>query len=209
MISSIVQNVTLPLNYYFNFIFFNILHKQLTSKYDSKMSNNFTAMVHAIGSTILAGRYITNKTSENYNTLTSYSSAYFLYDMLFILKYWHGRSLDYAYVYHHFASLYLMHQDPLKYYGGHILFFGELSNIPSYFVYYYQKQKNKESLVKKLKWAQFILYSGIRIPIMTKILNDAYENSKQEGGSILPFLIGAPVYLMGLIWTKKLFNKLI
>ena len=84
-----------------------------------------------------------------------------------------------------------MHQDPLKYYGGHILFFGELSNIPSYFVYYYQKQKNKESLVRKLKWAQFILYSGIRIPIMTKILNDAYENSKQEGGSILPFLIGA------------------
>ena len=56
---------------------------------------------------------------------------------------------------------------------------------------------------------QFILYSGIRIPIMTKILNDAYENSKQKEGSILPFLIGAPVYLMGLIWTKKLFNKLI
>jgi len=209
MITSIVQYVTLPLNYYFNFIFFNILHKQLTSKYDSKMSNNFTAMVHAIGSTILAGRYITNKTSENYNTLTSYSSAYFLYDMLFILKYWKAKNLEYAYLYHHMASLFLMHQDPLKYYGGHILFFGELSNIPSYLVYYFQKQQNKESLVRKLKWAQFILYSGIRIPIMTKILNDAYENSKQKEGSILPFLIGAPVYLMGLVWTKKLFNKLI
>ena len=43
---------------------------------------------------------------------------------------------------------------------------------------------------------------------MTKILNDAYTTSKEENGSILPFLVGAPVYLMGLIWTKKLFNKL-
>ena len=47
MISSIVKNLTLPLNYYFNFIFFNILHKNLTNKFDYKMSNNFTAMVHA------------------------------------------------------------------------------------------------------------------------------------------------------------------
>lgn len=208
MISSIVKNLTLPLNYYFNFIFFNILHKNLTNKFDYKMSNNFTAMVHAVGSTILAARYISNKTDTNYNILTSYSSAYFLYDMLFILKYWKAKNLEYAYLYHHIASLYLMHQDPRKYYGGHILFFGELSNIPSYLVYYYQKQKNNKSLVKKLKWTQFILYSGIRIPVMTKILSEAYSSSQKEDGSILPFIIGAPVYLMGLIWTKKLFNKL-
>ena len=93
-----------------------------------------------------------------------------------------------------------MHEDPHKYYGGHILFFGELSNIPSYLVYYYQKQKNKKSLVKRLKWLQFILYATIRIPVMTKILSGAYYNSKEKDGSIVPFLVGAP--------AKKLFNKL-
>ncbi len=173
------------------------------------MSNNFTALTHAVGSTLLAGRYlIYTKNMDNYYNLISYSSAYFIYDLSYLIKYWEPKPLNYAYIYHHLASLYLMHEDPHKYYGGHILFFGELSNIPSYFVYYYQKQKNKKNLVKRLKWLQFILYATIRIPVMTKILSGAYYNSKEKDGSIVPFLVGAPVYVLGLIWTKKLFNKL-
>ncbi len=196
-------------SYYFNNIFFNVVHSRLNTIFDNKMSNNFTAMTHAVGSVLLAQRYLSNTQNlNNYYSLISYSSGYFLYDLIYIIKYWKGKTLEYAYLYHHLASLYLMHEDPHKYYGGHILFFGELSNIPSYLVYYYQKQKNKGDLVKKLKWLQFILYSGIRIPIMTKILSEAYSSSQKEDGSILPFIIGAPVYLMGLIWTKKLFNKL-
>ena len=84
---------------------------------------------------------------------------------------------------------------------------GELSNIPSYFVYYYQKQPNKQNLVKKLKYLQFFLYSFIRVPLMTKLIKDIYYNS-QNTGNYTPLLVGAPVYVLGLIWTKKLFNKL-
>ena len=197
-------------SYYFNNIFFNIVHSRLNKIFDSKMSNNFTAMTHAVGSVLLAQRYLLNTADlDNYYSLIAYSSGYFVYDLLYIIKYWSAKPLEYAYIYHHLASLYLMHEDPHKYYGGHILFFGELSNIPSYLVYYYQKQGNRKSLVRKLKWVQFILYSGIRIPIMTKILSNAYLSSQKKDGSILPFLVGAPVYLMGLIWTKKLFNKLV
>ena len=127
--------------------------------------------------------------------------------MLFILKNWKASQLNYAYMYHHFASLYLMHQNPLLYKGGHILFFGELSNLPSYFVYYYQKKNKNSSLVKKLKYLQFLLYAGIRVPVISKILLDAY-NSSRETGNYLPLVVGSPVFLMGLIWTKKLYNKL-
>ena len=169
------------------------------------MANNFTSLVHATGSTILAGHYLLNQ--NNYDTLTSYSSAYFVYDLLFLVRYWEAKPLHYAYVYHHFAALYLMHQDPVLYKGGHILFLGELSNIPSYFVYYYRKQPNKESLVKKLKYLQFFLYAGIRIPLIGNILKDAYYSSVATNNYI-PFIVGSPIFFMGLFWSKKLFGSI-
>ena len=42
---------------------------------------------------------------------------------------------------------------------------------------------------------------------MGKILEDVYRTSKKDG-NYLPLIVGSPVFLMGLIWTKKLFNKL-
>ena len=207
MLLSILHNITLPVNYYFSHLFFSILHANLNKKLNSKMANNFTALTHATGCTILAGKYLLNKTDSNYDALTAFSSGYFIYDLFFILKYWQPKTINYAYLYHHMASLYLMHQDPTLYKGAHILFFGELSNIPSYLVYYYQKQPNKHKLVKKLKYLQFLLYACIRVPIMGKILEDVYRTSKTDG-NYLPLIVGSPVFLMGLIWTKKLFNKL-
>ena len=207
MLTSILHNTILPLNYYLNFIFFNGIHNIFNKKMNVKLANNFTALTHATGCTILASRYLLNKTDQNYNTLTAYSSAYFLYDMIYILKYWKPKTINYAYMYHHFASLFLMHQDPLMYKGAHVLFFGELSNLPGYLVYYFNKKPGKEKIVKKLKWLQFLLYSFIRVPIMTKILKDAFDSSR-ESKDYTPIVIASPVYLMGLIWTKKLFDKL-
>jgi len=207
MLLSILHNVMLPINYYFSHMFFSITHINLNKKIGRKMANNFTALTHATGCTILAGRYLLNKTENNYNALTAFSSGYFIYDLLYLTKYWEPKQLNYAYLYHHMTSLYLMHQNPTMFKGAHILFFGELSNIPTYLVYYFQKQPNKKKLLKKLKYLQFLLYAGIRIPIIGKILEDVYYNSK-ETGNYLPLIVGSPVFLMGLIWSKKLFYKL-
>jgi len=195
------------INHYFNFLFFTILHSRLKKIYSKNMANNFTALAHATGCTILAGRYLLNQNTYNYDTLTSYSSAYFVYDLLFLLRYWKAKPLNYAYVYHHFAALYLMHQNPVLYKGGHILFLGELSNIPSYFVYYYQKQPNNQSLVKKLKYLQFFLYAGIRVPLIGNLLKNVYYASVLTNNYI-PLIVGSPVFFMGLFWSKKLFDKL-
>ena len=207
MLLSILHNVLLPVNYYFSHLFFTIIDANLKRKIGKKMANNFTALTHATGCTILAGRYLLDKTDDNYNALTAFSSGYFVYDLLYITKYWQPKPLNYAYLYHHIASLYLMHQNPRLFKGAHILFFGELSNIPSYLVYYFQKQPNKKNLLKKLKYLQFFLYACIRVPIIGKILEDVYHTSKTNK-NYLPLMIGSPVFLMGLIWTKKLFNKL-
>ena len=188
-----------------NFIFFNFLESKLNIFFDLKIANNFTAFTHAFGSTILSLRYLVDKTSNNYSCLTSYSSAFFAYDILYLLRNWENKSINYAYLYHHTSSIFLMYQNPLIYKSGLLLFLGELSNLPSYFVYYYSKQPEKKKLVKKLKWTQFLLYSFIRVPLATKILSDVYL-SKEANNLVL--IAGIPIYLMGLIWTKKLYDKL-
>ena len=195
------------LSHYFNFMMFNTLQYKVDSISNRKMANNFTSLVHATGSTLLAGRYLLDKTKYNYGCLTSYSSAYFIYDLLYLCRYWEPKPLNYAYIYHHFSALYIMYQDPVLFKGGHILFLGELSNLPSYFVYYYQKQPNKANVVKKLKYLQFFLYTFIRVPLLSCIVKDLYMSSIKTG-NYLPFIVGSPVFLMGLFWSKKLFDKL-
>lgn len=196
----------LILSNYLNFIFFNFLEKSFNNFYNYKISNNFTSLIHASGSTILSLRYLLLKNDKNYTNLISYSSSFFAYDILFLLRNWENKTINYAYFYHHLASIYLMYQNPSIYKGGHFLFLGELSNIPSYFVYYYKKKPGKEKLVKKLKWIQFFLYSFIRVPIVTLLLKDIYFTNKRV--NYTPLIVGTPIYFMGLIWTKKLYNKL-
>ena len=208
MIITLINNNINLVNYYFSNMFFNLIHLKFNTIFDRKMANNFTALVHAVGCTFLAGNYLRDKTSSNYDMLKIYSSGYFTYDLFLILKYWKSKTINYAYLYHHLASLYLMQQNPILYKSAHIFFFAELSNIPSYFVYYFQKQNPKNhSLIKKLKYLQFFMYSLIRVPIIGKILYDGY-NSGKENKNYLPFLMGSPVFLMGIIWSKKLFDKL-
>ena len=196
-------------NYYFSNMFFCTLHHILNKKFNTKLTNNFTALTHACGCTLLAGNYLLNKNMSNYNALKIFSSGYFIYDFLLLLKHWEPKTLNYSYLYHHCASIYLMHQNPEIYSSGHLFFFAELSNIPSYFVYYFQKQNPKNhNLIKKLKYLQFSMYSIIRVPIVGKILFDGYKAALGKDGSYIPFLVGSPVFFMGLIWSKKLFDKL-
>jgi len=209
MILQLLNNPVNLLNYFFSNMFFSTLHNILNRRFNTKLTNNFTALTHACGCTLLAGNYLLNKKMSSYNALKIFSSGYFIYDFLLLIKHWEPKTLNYAYLYHHSASIYLMHQKPELYSSGRLFFFAELSNIPSYFVYYFQKQNPKNhNLIKKLKYLQFFMYSIIRVPIVGKILFDGYKAAKGKDGSYVPFFIGSPVFFMGLIWSKKLFDKL-
>jgi len=186
---------------------FTTLHKVFNKFYDSGMSNNFTALTHATGASILGFSYLLSNNNLIYYFLKIFSTGYFLYDIKYILKRGKFNQLNIAYLYHHMASIYIINRNPIIYKGGDILFWGELSNIPSYFVYYFIKQATNPENAKKLlflKRLQFFMYAGIRIPIMGYIATKTLLTTDKPH-HFFPVL---PVYLMGTIWTYKMFKVL-
>lgn len=108
----------------------------------------------------------------------------------------------------------MVHLNPEIYKSMDILFWAELSNIPSYFVYYYHKTKKNPKLLKKLKLTQFLIYSFIRTPVLTYLLASfVKENINKHNNTINVDVIKnilptVPVYFMGLYWTMKLWKGL-
>ena len=199
-------------NYFFPFLFFVDVNNRLNYRLGRKMATNFTSLLHASGSTLLSSLYLLNKTNGSLKNMMAFSSGYFLFDTYNILLHWKSSALNYAYLYHHFASLYLLNQSPDISQGARILFWSELSNLPSYLVYYHMKKGTNRTLIRRLKKLQLFTYSFIRIPVLGKILWDVYysatTNPNNKSKKYAALLVGLPVYLMGLIWTKKLYNKI-
>ena len=190
---------------YVSFLVFNFIHKCLNRFMERKMSNNFAALFHAYGLTTLSFSYILSNNSTLWYFLTKFSTGYFLYDIRQIIKYNKISQLDCAYLYHHLASIYFIHQDRHLYDIANVFFWSELSNIPSYFVYFYMKQKNiNGEKLRLLKKIQFYIYSLIRFPIVTFILIKNYC----EVENVKPIYPVIPIYLMGLIWTNQLRKQL-
>ena len=84
------------------------------------------------------------------------------------------------------------------------MFLAELSNIPSYFVYYYLKNSKNTKKIKFLKMLQFYVYTFIRLPILSYYSYDVLKNAENKR----PAFIVLPVYFMGLIWSYNLWKKL-
>jgi len=166
-----------------------------------KMSNNFTALFHAIVTSGLTFGYLflSPNNESLYYVFKKFSTGYFLYDMIFCLKNLKS-PLKYVYLYHHMASMYYINSDTL--YSVEGVLASELSNIPSYIVYYLLKTKNPN--VKLMKNIQFIIYSLIRLPLLGYYLYLSYKIK----GNKMPVYAMTPVYIMGLIWTKSLYKQL-
>ena len=180
---------------------FNLIHTSLNRVMERNMANNFTALFHAtscvsMGLVCLYGKDV-------YYCLSKFSTGYFLYDTVQSIKYIKS-PMNMMYVYHHLATSYYLHQDHVKYNCAKILFFGELSNIPSYFVYYLIKRGNDTQQLELAKKIQFFTYSLIRLPIATYLTYDALVKADDK----TPVYLMIPVYLMGLVWTKALWKNL-
>lgn len=193
------------LNYIFSFLSFNFIQFFLNIFMEINMANNFTAFTHAFFSTLLSLFILIYK--NNYNYLIIFSTGYFLYDIIFNIKYIKS-TINKIYIYHHLATIFYLHQEPITYRITEIIGVGELSNLPSYFVYYYlKKDNNKNDNYKKiyiLKKIQFYSYSLIRIPIASYLLFDVLNNVDD----IKPIIIMLPIYLMGIFWSYRLWLKL-
>tara|TARA_R110001592_G_scaffold3422_4_gene19277 strand:- start:6478 stop:7098 length:621 start_codon:yes stop_codon:yes gene_type:complete len=182
---------------------FNFVHNYLNLKMERNMANNFTALFHACGSSIFALSYLMSGDKNTYYFLKKFSTGYFLYDTHHTAKYL-KQPLSSMYIYHHLATTYYIHQNPEIYKTGQIMFLAELSNIPSYFVYYYLKNSKNLKKIKLLKRLQFYIYAFIRLPILSYYSYNVLKNAENKR----PALIVLPVYFMGLIWSYNLWKNL-
>jgi len=182
---------------------FNMIHNSLSIVMERKLANNFSALFHAVGCSSMGLGYMLSNNPKLLYLFQKFSTGYFLYDTVHSIKHI-KQPLSSMYMYHHLATMFYLHQNPTIYNTVPILFFGELSNIPSYFVYYLiKKGKNKKALTLAKK-IQFCVYSFIRLPIATYLTYDVLRTVDNR----IPVYSMIPVYLMGLIWTKSLWKNL-
>tara|TARA_B110001454_G_scaffold211093_1_gene226332 strand:+ start:845 stop:1465 length:621 start_codon:yes stop_codon:yes gene_type:complete len=190
---------------YISFWVFNFIHNCFNRFMERKIANNFTALFHAYSTTMFCFSYFLSKDPTLWYFITKFSTGYFLYDFQQIIKYNKLTLTNCAYLYHHMASIYFIHQNRHLYNVADVFFWSELSNIPSYFVYFYMKQKNiNGEKLKLLKKIQLYVFSFIRLPIITYILINNYYNIN-DFNPVYPVI---PNYLMGLIWTNQLRKQL-
>ena len=193
------------------FLFFNYIDNQLfhfisafnlqfrNGSINTKLSRNWTCFFHAFISVILALNVILNKNDSNYSLLENFSSGYFLFDFVYILRYDKKSLATYAYLYHHLVSIYILIKGK-DYCMEQILFWAELSNIPSYFVYHLLKTNDNRVIIwKKI---QKVMYMIIRIPVLGYLSFDILNNVEDK----IPVYFCLPVYLMGIIWSFLLLN---
>jgi len=223
MILEILNNYFSPKYFFVTTMFFSI--KKYFQHYSNseKLGINFTSLTHACTSTLLTTLYLYQKYFNNYeslildNAIRTFSAGYFIYDNYNCIKNYKG-SLRIGYIYHHFASLLALMQYSSTFKVHELLFCAELSNIPSYIVYYYLHQKKKENYSEKKKYFNTIknlklwkkiqkyMYCFIRIPILGYIVIDAVYLNYNNSEILNKVLFTMPVYLMGLIWSYKLVN---
>ena len=104
---------------------FNQFHHFLNSMMERNMANNFTALGHAGGSSMMALGYLITGNTKLYYFLKKFSTGYFLYDTIHSAKYL-KYPLNTMYMYHHLSTIYYLHQNPEIYKTGQIMFLAEL-----------------------------------------------------------------------------------
>ena len=167
-----------------------------------KLSRNCISLTHATGAIMLT----LSADSFNMDILKLWSTGYFASDILYMLSHDRVTLQSMAYMYHHLASIYIIHKPINWYYGDVMIFWGEMSNIPTYLVYYYLHQaptlRQRQQL---LLWKQIqkIMYSIIRIPIVTMIAMKLWKRAPSK----VPLAIISPIYIMGIIWTLKILRN--
>lgn len=185
-----------------------------------KIRRNNVSFVHSIGSSILTGLSLYNN-ELMLEPIIYYSGTYFIWDTFYIIynKKWN----EYLYIYHHSVLLYMLYELYFKhtYLYIHLLHNGEISNFFNYIVYYLINTKNKryisnryckyisvyryDNLIFIFKSLQYIWYLYFRVYIYSQYILFS-SNQVTNNFLLLNLYI---IYILGLIWTFKLGNKLL
>lgn len=182
---------------------FNLFHQLLRTHYNEKLTTNIISALHASGSILLSNKYL--KTKNNFNSLKFFSTGYFLFDILNMLRNKRMKSpLHWGYIYHHLTSIYLLHYGDYETIMAKVFLYAELSNITTYPLYHYLHQtESHKRKIMILKLAQKVVYTGIRIPLLTCLFYH-FMHQKRPNSFVYPIF---SLYLMGVIWSIKILSQ--
>ena len=190
--------------------FYNKLNKELQMHQTKKIAMNSTALFHASSTVILGLQYLFK---QKYEYLIQFNSGgYFLFDFYYILKERKLNLLHGMYLYHHITGYLYMLLSSTKHYWPQVFLYSELSNIPSYLVYYSLKQdklnkiKNyKSDKTKLLMKIQLAIYTIIRIFVLGYY---GYKEIKNNKINKQPVVYSTSIlYLFGCIWTMVMIKQ--
>ena len=154
---------------------------------------------------MLNGLYLYSNNFIFYQLGRINSIGYFLSDSNYILNKPHFVLLDFFYLYHHLASIYLFNTSIPPVLLSKIVTLAEISNLPSYLVYHYMTQNRlilENYILEKYPKVYLFFYSYSYFnKFNVRNFNLLSDQTKLE---IIPTI---PVYLMGIIWTYKLWTN--
>ena len=105
--------------------------------FEKKIARNYVSATHAYSCVLVNGLYLLTDSNNLYILSKNLTISYFLYDTSYILVFENVNLLNGCYLYHHISTIYLLNQPFLENILNKIIFLAELSNLPSYIVYYY------------------------------------------------------------------------
>jgi len=197
--------------YYLSYTFFTTSHKFLNKMVDKNLANYGNAFIHSSSFCLFSFLYfiLENKEEKLFSTfwdfLKVYSSGYFIYDFLYIIKHQKINMVNFVLLYHHLSSINLLRVNEYSKDVFKMVLFAEISNFPSPIVYYLIKSKTKnKAFLLFMKKMQFVLYSFFRIPLIGYYMISLFKKYPYNKN----LYISLPVYLMGVVWTSKLYKGL-
>ena len=130
-----------------------------------------------------------------------FSINYFIFDTINILSSNKCKISDLIFLFHHVNTIYILTHINIYSNLSRILytciFFGEISNIPYFFIYFFIKTKKSPLLIKKSKEIQKYLYIFIR----TFIGSYLYYTLNYYYLSKIQFIVLTNMYIFGLIFS--------
>lgn len=198
--------------YYLSYKFFTTSHKFLNKMVDKNLANYGNAFIHSTSFCLFSFLYFILENSKEVKLFSTfwdfikvYSSGYFIYDFLYIVKHQKINMVNFVLLYHHLSSINLLRDNELSKYVFKMVLFAEISNFPSPIVYYLIKSKTKnKAFLFFMKKMQFVLYSFFRIPLIGYYMISVFKKYPYNK----KLYISLPVYLMGIVWTSKLYKGL-
>lgn len=194
------------------FSFYNLLeHYLINSGNDKKLMYNRISLTHNLSAIFFIMLYF-NKPENLFlsDLAVGNTLGFFINDSLRYIKLNRYRFSDIVFIYHHIAtSIYIYNKRyNLNSYWAPMLFWAEISNIPSQLVYYYIQKKRLNGnmyhsnlvLAKKI---QLYFYGLIRTFILSYYLFKEYTVIGIDKNLVMT----TPLIFLGYIWTYIMYKS--